>query len=94
MTRARHPKKEIEAALRHAALHGWRVEQAKGNGHAWGRIYCPDNDKECRCGEFCVSSVWSTPKNPGNHANAIRRIVDNCSHQREVTTLRVLQFRT
>lgn len=94
MTRARHPKKEIEAALRHAALHGWRVEQANGNGHAWGRICCPDNDKECRCGEFCVSSVWSTPRNPGNHANAIRRIVDHCSHQREGTMLRVRQRRT
>jgi hypothetical protein len=26
MTRASHPKKEIEAALRHAENHGWRIE--------------------------------------------------------------------
>ncbi|AGW91969.1 hypothetical protein [Cupriavidus necator] len=93
MVRAKHPKKEIEAALRHAELQGWRVEKAKGNGHAWGRIYCPRNDKGCRCGEFCISSIWSTPKRPANHANAIRRIVDNCSHSYEETTLLKLQTR-
>lgn len=83
MTRANHPKKDVEAALRQAESQGWRVERAKGNGHAWGRLYCPRNDKECRCGEFCVSSVWSTPKSSGNHANAIRRIVGNCLHQHQ-----------
>ncbi len=43
---------------------------------------CPYNDEECRCGEFCITSIWSTPKNPGNHARALRRVVDNCSRQR------------
>jgi hypothetical protein len=50
---------------------------------AWGRIYCPYNDEECRCGEFCITSVWSTPKNPGNHARALRRVVDNCTTHRK-----------
>jgi len=45
-------------------------------------MYCPYNDEECRCGEFCITSIWSTPKNPGNHARALRRVVDNCSRQR------------
>ena len=38
-----------------------------------------DNDETCRCGEFCIASIWSTPKNPGNHARQIRRVIDNCT---------------
>jgi len=26
--------------------------------------------------------VWSTPKNPSNHARALRRVVDNCTTHR------------
>lgn len=77
MVRAIHPKKEVEAALKHAESNEWRVEV--GGAHAWGKIYCPYNDEECRCGEFCIVSVWSTPKNPGNHARALKRVVDNCT---------------
>ena len=60
MARSPHPKKEVEEALKHAEEQGWRVEV--GGSHAWGRIYCPYNDEECRCGEFCITSIWSTPK--------------------------------
>ena len=77
MARATHPKKEVDHALKHAEANGWRVEV--GGAHAWGRIYCPYSDDECRCGEFCVASVWSTPKNPGNHAKQLKRVVDNCT---------------
>ena len=77
MARSSHPKKEIEAALRHAESQGWRVEV--GGSHAWAKIYCPYNDDGCRCGEFCIACIWSTPKNPGNHARAILRVVDNCT---------------
>ncbi|WP_426055386.1 hypothetical protein [Janthinobacterium sp. PSPC2-1] len=77
MARSSHPKKDIEAALRHAESQGWRVEM--GGSHAWGKIYCPYNDDGCRCGEFCIACIWSTPKNPGNHARAILRVVDNCT---------------
>lgn len=73
MARASHPKKEVEEALRYAEAQGWRVEV--GGNHAWGRTYCPHNDQECRCGEFCI-------KNPGNHARALRRVVDNCTAHR------------
>lgn len=76
MKRSPHQKKEIEEALRHAETHGWRV--VPGGAHAWGRIYCPYNEAVCRCGEFCIASVWSTPKSATNHARAIRRVVDNC----------------
>lgn len=77
MPRRPHSKQEVEEALRYAEANGWRIEV--GGSHAWGKIYCPDKDKECRCGEFCISSIWSTPKNPGNHARQIRRVVDNCT---------------
>ncbi|WP_420850769.1 hypothetical protein [Pseudomonas lalucatii] len=76
-----HSKKEVEEALRHAEGQGWRIEL--GGSHAWGRIYCPDNDDECRPGEFCIPSVWSPPKIPGNHARALRRVVDNCTTHRK-----------
>jgi hypothetical protein len=77
MARTTHPKKEVEAALRHAEANGWRVEV--GGSHAWGRIYCPCDNDGCRCGEFCIASVWSTPRNPRNHARQLRRVVDRCS---------------
>jgi len=77
MARRAHPDKDIEKALQYAEDAGWRVEQ--GGSHAWGKMYCPKNNNDCRCGEFCISSIWSTPRNPGSHAKQIRRVVDNCT---------------
>jgi len=77
MPRRSHTKQEIEDALRYAESRGWRIEV--GGSHAWGKMYCPYNDKECRCGEFCIVSIWSTPKNAGTHAKQIKRVVNNCS---------------
>lgn len=77
MSRSSHPKKEVEAALVHAENNKWRV--AVGGGHAWGKIYCPFNNNECRCGTFCITSVWCTPKSATNHAKDLRRVVDNCT---------------
>jgi hypothetical protein len=76
--RGRHSKKEIEQAIQYAEEKGWRIEV--GGSHAWGKMYCPKNDKDCRCGEFCVTSINSTPRNSGNHAKLIRRVVDNCKN--------------
>ena len=81
MARNAHPKKEIEDALTHAEANGWTIKV--GGSHAWGKIYCPYNDNECRCGEFCIASVWSTPKNAANHGKALRRVVDNCIKNKE-----------
>ena len=39
MAKPRHPNKEIEAAVAHAAALGWRMVPI--SGHAWGRLYCP-----------------------------------------------------
>lgn len=80
MARRPHPKSEVEAALRHAETHGWTIRE--GGSHAWGRMYCPWNDETCRCGEFCIASIWSTPKNPGTHGRQLRRVVDNCVRER------------
>jgi hypothetical protein len=33
--------------LQHAEANNWRVEM--GGAHAWGKMYCPYNDKDCRC---------------------------------------------
>ena len=79
MARRKHPKKEVEAALAFAEENAWRIEV--GGSHAWGKMYCPYNDNDCRCGEFCISSISSTPRNPSTHAKQIRRIVNNCSRK-------------
>ncbi len=50
-------------------------------GHAWGRMYCPYNDTDCRCGEFCIVSIWSTPRSGSHHARALRRVVENYSRE-------------
>ena len=81
VARNRHPNKDIEDALRHAEMSGWRVEV--GGSHAWGKIFCPYNDSDCRCGEFCITSIWSTPKNPGNFARKVLRVVDNCTTRKK-----------
>lgn len=69
--RGRHPKKDIERALKDAEAEGWRVERT-ASGHRWG---------VARCGSGCSVSVWSTPKNPVNHAKAIARAVKRCPHE-------------
>ncbi|WP_353572838.1 hypothetical protein [Candidatus Albibeggiatoa sp. nov. BB20] len=76
MPRKKHPKSEIEKTLQYAEKHKWRIDI--GGSHAWGKMYCPYNDNECRCGEFCISSIWSTPKNAVNHAKQIKKVVDKC----------------
>jgi len=86
VARARHPSKEIEEAIRHAEDQGWRVEV--GGSHAWGKLYCPYNDARCRCGEFCITSVWSTPRNPSNFARKLKRVVDNCTTRRNLAAAR------
>jgi hypothetical protein len=77
MARRSHPKKEVEQAIQYAELNGWRV--TVGGSHAWGKLYCPDNDSECRCGVFCITSIWSTPRNATSHARDIKRVVDHCT---------------
>jgi hypothetical protein len=74
----RHPDAAIERALLYAEAHGWRVECRGPRAHAWGRMYCPHDDPDCRCGEYCITSIWCTPRDPETHAKQIRRVVDGC----------------
>jgi hypothetical protein len=55
----------VEAALAEQLAYYRRA----ADGHAWGKIVCPS----CQ-----ISWVWSTPKNPGNHARDLRHKVDRC----------------
>jgi hypothetical protein len=73
LSRPRHPSKEIEAAVAFAEARGWG--RRKAHGHAWARLLCPRHDRE-----GCQLSVWSTPKNPENHAKALVRAVNSCPH--------------
>jgi len=77
MSRKKHSRQDVENALQYAEAKGWRIEV--GGSHAWGKMYCPFNDKDCRCGEFCITSIWSTPRNAANHAKQIRRVIDHCA---------------
>ena len=74
----KHPDKHINDALNYVIANGWVIVEAGSSSHAWARLKCPYNDPSCRCGKFCLQSVWSTPKNPQNHAKQIRRIADRC----------------
>ena len=79
MARARHPDKDIEAALKYSEGAEWRVEP--GGSHAWGKMYCPRNSRDCRGGNFCITSIWGTPSSSTNHARQICRVVDNCTEK-------------
>jgi hypothetical protein len=78
MARSKHPKKEVEIAVKDAEAAGWRIEQ-DGSGHCWGRMLCPYGKEPTH--QRHQHSVWSTPKNPGNHAKQIRRQVERCASQ-------------
>jgi hypothetical protein len=65
-----HPNKHIREALKYAANHGWEV--VEGGGHAWGKMYCQHGHGDC------WMMIWSTPRNPENHAKRIRKVVDAC----------------
>lgn len=78
--RKKHPSKEIETVIRFAEENGWRVIASGNSAHCWGRLFCPygDRNQECRCGDFCTISVWSTPRSTENHAKQLRRAVEKC----------------
>ena len=80
MKRKKHSKPVIEEALQYAESKNWRVENSNSHAHSWGKMYCPYNKNDCRCGEFCITSIWCTPKNIDNHAKQIKRCVDKCVH--------------
>lgn len=72
-----HSKKEVRRALAEAAEAGFEVKATNTRGHSWGYVDCPD--AECTMRLY----VWSTPKNPNNHAMQIRRFVERHRHDQE-----------
>ena len=74
----KHPNKEIRDAIQYAIEKGWIIKESNARAHAWGVMYCPYNDLECRCGQHCQTSIWSTPRNPSNHAKQLKRAVRGC----------------
>lgn len=68
-----HPNKHIREAITEALTRGWRVTMSQG--HIWGQLWCPEQSRD-----GCIIRVFSTPRNPENHAKFIRRRVEACPH--------------
>ena len=73
----RHPKKDIEKALAIARKAGWTVIP-KTSGHNWGVMYCPATETR-----RCPMSIASTPRNPGDLAGRVLRVVRQCPHGKQ-----------
>jgi len=80
MARGRHPNRDIEEAVQYAEAHGWKVVHSGKSAHSWAKIRCPHNDRNCRNGMHCQNGIWSTPRDPRDHARHIRQWVDRCIH--------------
>lgn len=74
---ARHPNKHIQAALEYAESHGWRIVESGNSAHAFCRLKCLRKHAEHQM------SVWSTPRNPENHAKQIICKVNECQGDEE-----------
>jgi len=71
MARPRHPKPEVEDAVRYAEDRNWTWRKM---GHC-GRLFCPKAGRD-----GCQVGVNGTPKNAGNHVRQVRRAIDRCPH--------------
>lgn len=69
-----HPNKHIHAAIEYAISKGWHFVGGGSSSHCFGRIRCgiPAHQEH-------MMSIWSTPRNPENHAAQIVRRVEPCS---------------
>lgn len=70
-----HPNKEIRAAVDYALAHGWRLIKAGAHAPIWGTLLCHRKERE-----GCRKGVFSTPTNPRNYAQWLRKQVDSCPH--------------
>ena len=69
-----HSKKQVRDALDEAYAAGFAI-RATPAGHRWGYVECG------KCGQ--TFSVWSTPRNPDNHAKQIRHYMKRHRHEDE-----------
>ncbi|MDC9607160.1 hypothetical protein WDV76_03880 [Xenorhabdus griffiniae] len=63
-------------AIAYALSKGWRWEK-RGDGHTFGYLYCTADSGGKHEEIKCMVAVFSTPKNPTNHAKKIRKTIDN-----------------
>ena len=75
VARRKRPRKEVEAALIEAEAAGWTVVRTS-SAHRWGVMRCPEASRS-----GCPCSIWSTPRNSGNHARHLLRMLRNCPHR-------------
>ncbi|MDO5541738.1 MAG: hypothetical protein Q4F77_00375 [Acinetobacter sp.] len=69
----KHPNKHIREAIEYAVENGWDVVETGTSGHAFCRLKCVLGHSEHQM------SVWSTPRNPENHAKQIKAKVKQCN---------------
>jgi hypothetical protein len=72
-----HPNKEIQAVITYAEGLGWIIMKGGSSSHAWGKMRCPEGTRE-GCPQ---RSIWSTPRNPTQHARQLKRFIDKCTHK-------------
>ena len=72
---ADHPNKHIRAAIGYAVKNGWMLKKANARAHIWGRLYCTQRSRD-----GCSKAIYSTPRNPEDHAKDILRAVERCPH--------------
>lgn len=80
LAREKHPNKHVEEAIKYAESKGWTTR--KGTGHCCLRLLCPygEANPDCRCGLYCSSSIWKTPRKPEDMAKKIISRVDKCKY--------------
>jgi hypothetical protein len=57
-----HPNRYIREALQHAEENGWTIWKSGPRAHTWRVISCSFGHRQC------WMAIYSTPKNPENHA--------------------------
>jgi hypothetical protein len=68
----KHPNKHIREAIKLAVANGWEMVDTGKSAHAFCRLRCVAGHTEHQM------SIWSTPKNPENHAKQILHKVQQC----------------
>ena len=73
VSKDRHQKSAIAAALSDVPKHGFDLERIHNKGHLWGKLYCTT------CG--AAVSINSTPRVPENTARTIEKFVKQHRHE-------------
>lgn len=73
----KHPNKHIRDAIAYAEANGWDVIETGKSAHAFCRLYCRAGHAEH------MMSIWSTPRNPENHAKQILHKVSQCNGEQD-----------